>query len=188
MKARRYLIAAGDPCQLPPVVAAPAQVKAPNLASGEGVRLFGIARPLFERLVAMGHKRHLLRCQYRQATVTLRDGGGPQQDVVNNTFLSNLLLVGCLQSCVTLFPHFAMRHRSHFQFERLVFNLHTVRVINTLRCLAVWWSVHTADISPSGFQINDSTRANPLSLSHSTLVLSAGVLPYLTVQESAVFC
>eukprot|EP00873_Tetraselmis_striata_P003485 jgi/Tetstr1/423749/TSEL_014381.t2 len=52
----RYLVAAGDPCQLPPVIASPA-------ATPRGSH--GLARPLFVRLQALGRKSHLLRRQYR---------------------------------------------------------------------------------------------------------------------------
>ena len=85
---------AGDPCQLPPVVTAPASVTrhvaavlagaaaisplkqplpagGPNPASGaaRGAVLQGFARPLLVRLVQMGHKAHLLRTQYRQFSI-----------------------------------------------------------------------------------------------------------------------
>ena len=60
----RYLVAAGDPCQLPPLVASPSAVEQ---KPGQPAR-FGLARPLFARLVAMGYPSHLLRNQYRQGT------------------------------------------------------------------------------------------------------------------------
>jgi len=83
---------AGDPCQLPPVVASPASVTprpsasavagaaatgptqglglqgSAGLASSslsKGLSLHGLARPLLVRLVQMGHHAHLLRTQYR---------------------------------------------------------------------------------------------------------------------------
>lgn len=79
---------AGDPCQLPPVVASPASVTprpAASLLAGaaatgphgnagaaasslsKGPSLQGLARPLLVRLVQMGHYAHLLRTQYRSA-------------------------------------------------------------------------------------------------------------------------
>lgn len=51
-----YLIAAGDPLQLPPVVAAPAEVTAGGAS---------LVRPLFVRLTGAGVRSHLLRRQYR---------------------------------------------------------------------------------------------------------------------------
>ena len=87
---RRFIIMAGDPCQLPPVVASPASVTlhpsssaaavcgpaqgaAMQGSSGpaaqspsRGPSLQGLARPLLVRLVQMGHRAHLLRTQYRQ--------------------------------------------------------------------------------------------------------------------------
>jgi hypothetical protein len=86
---RRYLIAAGDPLQLPPVVASPVEVtpSAPSAvpagvatpgmephpgqvctdAGGAGglPPPQGLVRPLFVRLAALGHTPHLLRQQYR---------------------------------------------------------------------------------------------------------------------------
>ncbi len=77
---------AGDPCQLPPVVASPASVTPRPSASAsagaaatgpqgnagaaanslsKGPSLQGLARPLLVRLVQMGHHAHLLRTQYR---------------------------------------------------------------------------------------------------------------------------
>lgn len=52
----RYLIAAGDPCQLPAVVSLPSETKSMGC---------GIARSLFCRLRKLGHKSFLLRKQYR---------------------------------------------------------------------------------------------------------------------------
>lgn len=51
----KYVIAAGDPNQLPPVVCSPEHVR-------EG---YSVARPLFVRLTDLGHTPHLLRTQYR---------------------------------------------------------------------------------------------------------------------------
>ena len=66
---------AGDPCQLPPIIAHPAQVTplpaAPAGPSCRGqeaslqVAVHGLARPLFVRLVALGHASVLLKRQYR---------------------------------------------------------------------------------------------------------------------------
>jgi len=50
-------VAAGDPCQLPPLVASPQAL--------QGGRGAGLGRPLFERLVAASAQTHLLRRQYR---------------------------------------------------------------------------------------------------------------------------
>ena len=56
-------MAAGDPLQLPPVIAAPAQVTpAPGQPPASA---HGLLRPLFVRLAALGHTPHLLRRQYR---------------------------------------------------------------------------------------------------------------------------
>ena len=64
LRRSRYLVAAGDPCQLPPLVASPSAVEQ---KPGQPAR-FGLARPLFARLVAMGYPSYLLRNQYRQGT------------------------------------------------------------------------------------------------------------------------
>ena len=71
----RYLIAAGDPLQLPPVVVSPAHVTAPAPArartqqqqqqAGAPGQLHGLLRPLFVRLAALGLPPFLLRRQYR---------------------------------------------------------------------------------------------------------------------------
>lgn len=71
----RFLIAAGDPLQLPPVVASPAHVTAaaagpgggPKVPPGQGQQsqLHGLLRPLFVRLAALGLPPFLLRLQYR---------------------------------------------------------------------------------------------------------------------------
>lgn len=53
----KYIIAAGDPNQLPPVVCSPVKVEGGNKNS--------IVRPLFVRLVGLGHEPHLLKTQYR---------------------------------------------------------------------------------------------------------------------------
>ena len=71
--ASRFLMAAGDPCQLPPVIASPAQVTPPGLsgslpsgtAPGGRPSLHGLLRPLFVRLVQLGHQPYVLRKQYR---------------------------------------------------------------------------------------------------------------------------
>lgn len=61
----RFLLAAGDPLQLPPVVAAPPHVTAASGApSGQGLP-HGLLRPLFVRLAALGVPPYLLRRQYR---------------------------------------------------------------------------------------------------------------------------
>ena len=77
---------AGDPCQLPPVVASPASITPRPSASplvgaaatgpqgiagaaanslSKGPSFQGLARPLLVRLVQMGYHAHLLRTQYR---------------------------------------------------------------------------------------------------------------------------
>ena len=78
----RFLIAAGDPCQLPPVIASPSEISTqhpgtamPADASAGPAVGHGLARPLFERLVSMGHTAHLLRRQYRRAAVLVQDTG-----------------------------------------------------------------------------------------------------------------
>ena len=53
----KYLIAAGDPNQLPPVVCSPDHVR--------GDRLNSLVRPMFVRLVGLGHEPYLLKTQYR---------------------------------------------------------------------------------------------------------------------------
>lgn len=74
----RYLIAAGDPLQLPPVIANPSALTATQPAAaaaataggaagggGGGAAAAGLIRPLFVRLTQLGHTPHLLRWQYR---------------------------------------------------------------------------------------------------------------------------
>ena len=63
------MVAAGDPCQLPPIVMSPAAVaQRPQPGMGEpGTVQHGLVRPLFERLVDLGHPAHLLCQQYRSA-------------------------------------------------------------------------------------------------------------------------
>lgn len=53
----KYLIAAGDPNQLPPVVCSPEHIN--------GDRVSTLVRPMFVRLVGLGHEPHLLKTQYR---------------------------------------------------------------------------------------------------------------------------
>jgi hypothetical protein len=53
----KYLIAAGDPNQLPPVVCSPEHIR--------GDKINSLLRPLFVRLVELGHEPHLLKTQYR---------------------------------------------------------------------------------------------------------------------------
>jgi superfamily I DNA and/or RNA helicase len=60
----RFLVAAGDPLQLPPVVAAPPHVTATGGAPRQGPP-HGLLRPLFVRLAALGAPPYLLRRQYR---------------------------------------------------------------------------------------------------------------------------
>ncbi len=60
----RLLVAAGDPCQLPPLIASPAQVSAACSGQQQGQQQ-GLLRPLFKRLADMGHSCFLLRTQYR---------------------------------------------------------------------------------------------------------------------------
>lgn len=78
----RFLIAAGDPCQLPPVLTSPTGVTAAaSAACSDSIRgsgrqqqqglLYGLLRPLFVRLTHLGHKEHLLTHQYRYAHTLL---------------------------------------------------------------------------------------------------------------------
>jgi len=60
----RFAVLAGDPCQLPPVLAAPAEVAPQGADPGAGAPAHGLLRPLFSRLAAAGGC-HLLRRQYR---------------------------------------------------------------------------------------------------------------------------
>lgn len=55
---------AGDPMQLPPLIASPAQPQQRG-----GAPAHGLLRPLFARLMAAGHAVHMLRRQYRCSTV-----------------------------------------------------------------------------------------------------------------------
>ena len=75
----KWLIAAGDPKQLPPVIASPALL---TPASSQG-----LLRPLFVRLSSLGATPHLLRRQYRCH---------PSISAVPNTFYyDGRLLDGC---------------------------------------------------------------------------------------------
>ena len=56
----KYLIACGDPCQLPPVISPPSQ-----LTVQDRIPSSGLLRPMFARLKDMGHETNLLRTQYR---------------------------------------------------------------------------------------------------------------------------
>jgi superfamily I DNA and/or RNA helicase len=60
-------VAAGDPCQLPPLVASPQAVSGSRSGTGSSMAGAdsGLGRSLFERLVAAGLPTHLLRRQYR---------------------------------------------------------------------------------------------------------------------------
>jgi AAA domain len=60
-------VAAGDPCQLPPLVASPQAVSGSREGAVNVVASAnrGLGRSLFERLVAAGLPTHLLRRQYR---------------------------------------------------------------------------------------------------------------------------
>lgn len=77
----KYLVAAGDPCQLPPVISSPAQVSSPA-PNGHG-----LLRPLFVRLSNVGWNPHLLRVQYRCAPNI--------SDIPNRFFYQGRLLDGC---------------------------------------------------------------------------------------------
>ena len=60
VRLRRFAVLAGDPMQLPPLIASPAQPQQRG-----GAPAHGLLRPLFARLMAAGHVVHLLRRQYR---------------------------------------------------------------------------------------------------------------------------
>ena len=67
-----FLVLAGDPCQLPPVIATPNQVStsaatAAPTAGKAPPPCSGLLRPMFVRLADLGHHTHLLRTQYRWA-------------------------------------------------------------------------------------------------------------------------
>ena len=57
----RFAVLSGDPMQLPPLIAHPAQL-AQQPGAGPA---HGLLRPVFVRLASMGHHVHLLRRQYR---------------------------------------------------------------------------------------------------------------------------
>lgn len=67
----KYLVAAGDPLQLPPVIAHPSTVvtssppRDPANNNNNNVNNHGLVRPLFVRLAALGNEPYLLRRQYR---------------------------------------------------------------------------------------------------------------------------
>ncbi|KAG2430776.1 hypothetical protein HYH02_013615 [Chlamydomonas schloesseri] len=71
----RFLVAAGDPQQLPPVIASPASLTAPHhqpnhpahhhQARQRQAHADSLLRPLFVRLSQLGHVPHLLSYQYR---------------------------------------------------------------------------------------------------------------------------
>ncbi|MEW5302806.1 MAG: hypothetical protein WDW36_005553 [Sanguina aurantia] len=101
----RYVIAAGDPYQLPPVISTPSLLACPPRppasastphpsnpqAPAQPQQQYGLLRPLFVRLVQSGYVPHLLRTQYRCHPCLsaipnrlfyrgqLRDGGGQGQ-------------------------------------------------------------------------------------------------------------
>lgn len=56
----KFVIMAGDPCQLGPVIASPATL---SVKGGPGEA--SLCRPMFVRLVEAGHAPYLLRAQYR---------------------------------------------------------------------------------------------------------------------------
>lgn len=76
---RRFAVLAGDPCQLPPVLTAPAEVvqlgrnpgpgSGAHASSGAVTAQHGLLRALFSRLAAPGCY-HLLRQQYRCTRTT----------------------------------------------------------------------------------------------------------------------
>lgn len=61
----RFAILAGDPMQLPPLIANPSQTQ-----QRPGAPTHGLPRPLFTRLMAAGHAVHMLRRQYRYSTAS----------------------------------------------------------------------------------------------------------------------
>lgn len=60
----KYLLACGDPCQLPPVLVSPSQLTSVN-SSLPPDSFCGLARPMFVRMRQLGHPSVLLRTQYR---------------------------------------------------------------------------------------------------------------------------
>ena len=85
----KYLIAAGDPHQLSPVVCPPDHV--------HGDRVHSLLRPLFVRLVGLGHEPHLLKTQYRCHPDI--------SDVCNRHFYDNRLEDGvCAEQRRSLIP------------------------------------------------------------------------------------
>ena len=120
----KHLVLAGDPCQLPPMVASPAMTTGPQwwrwitvllpnhgsygivtwcatplshsstnehgltgTPTGSTQRVHGLARPLFERLAAAGHRPILLRRQYRCHPAL--------SAIPNRLFYGGQLLDGC---------------------------------------------------------------------------------------------
>lgn len=86
----RFLVAAGDPRQLPPLVAAPALPAggaAATAGDDAGTGPQGLSRPLFVRLAALGASLHLLLRQYRCHPAI--------SAIPNAHFYGNRLLDGC---------------------------------------------------------------------------------------------
>ena len=89
----RYLVAAGDCCQLPPLIANPTAMQ-----PGPGkVQSLGLGRPLIARLMAMGYPCHLLRYQYRQALCS--ESKSCLDKVLVQAYLSQVL---CLQHSLNI--------------------------------------------------------------------------------------
>ncbi|KAK2076177.1 hypothetical protein QBZ16_001109 [Prototheca wickerhamii] len=83
----RYMVAVGDPLQLPPIVAAPALPTREGPIADAAAEPHGLARPMFVRLQAAGHAVHLLRRQYRCHPDISR--------IPNDCFYGGRLLDGC---------------------------------------------------------------------------------------------
>eukprot|EP00210_Caulerpa_lentillifera_P007831 g7473.t1 len=96
----KFLIAAGDPCQLPPMISSPLS------------HTFGLGRTMFSRLQVIGHISHFLKVQYRCHPHLC--------EIANRHFYDNRLESGCTSkersSSISGFPtisHFQVEGKSH---------------------------------------------------------------------------